>query len=148
MSTVKTTRSLWNHYRDETNNSLAADYNADPIANSECFKYKSCITGKTSNASQGNGENTKQGNTKTKKNLEIAVPLRYLSNFCRHLDVPLINYEVFLTLTWFENCVLFDITPQTARAGEGDNPARPAINAPANATFRLLHYQLKITKDF
>ena len=29
--------------------------------------------------------------------------------------MPLINCEVFLTLTWSENCVLTDITTQAAR---------------------------------
>ena len=53
------------------------------------FKYKSSITGKTSNANQENGKNTKQGNTKIKKNLEIVVPLKYLSNFWRTLDMLL-----------------------------------------------------------
>ena len=43
------------------------NYNADPITNSESFKYKSSITGKTSDENQENGENTKQGNSKTKK---------------------------------------------------------------------------------
>ena len=41
----KTTNSLWNFYRDEPNNLLAADYNADPITNFESFKYKTRITG-------------------------------------------------------------------------------------------------------
>ena len=44
--------------------------------------------------------------------------------------MPLINCEVPLTLTWSENCVLIDITTQTARAPQGDNPARPVIHAP------------------
>ena len=80
----KTTGSLWNYYRDEPNNPPLNDddpptinYNADPITNSESFKYKSSITGKTSNANQ----DTKRGNTKTKKYLDIVVPLKYLSNF-------------------------------------------------------------------
>ena len=51
----------------------------------------------------------------------------------------LINCEVFLTLTRFENCVLTDITTQSATAAQGDNPARPAINAPANATDTKLY---------
>ena len=51
--------------------------------------------------------------------------------------MPLINSEVSLTLTWFENCVLTDITTQTARAPQGDNPARPAIHAPTNVTFKI-----------
>ena len=66
---------MWNYYRDEANNPPAAYYNADPITNSESFKKKSSITGKISNANQENEENTEQGNTKTKKNLENVVPL-------------------------------------------------------------------------
>ena len=42
--------------------------------------------------------------------------------------MPLINCEVSLTLT---------ITTQTGRAAQGDNPARPAINALRNATFKV-----------
>ena len=70
----KTTGSLCNYYRDKPNNPPLNDddpptinYNADPITNSESFKYKSSITGKTSNANQG----TEQGNTKTKKILKL-----------------------------------------------------------------------------
>ena len=60
----KTTRSLWNYYRDEPNNLLLNNYNADLIPNSESFKYKSSITGKTSDANQENNKNTEQENTK------------------------------------------------------------------------------------
>ena len=48
----KTTESLWHYYRDEPNDP-PANYNADPITNSEFFKYKSSITGKTSNQDNG-----------------------------------------------------------------------------------------------
>ena len=152
----KTIGSLWNYYRDEPDNTPATDYNADPITNSESFKYKSSIAGKITNANQKDGENTEQENTKSKKNLEIVFQLKYLSNFSRTLDMPLINCEVVLTLTWSDNCVLTNITTEAARAAEGDNPARQAINAPTNATFQitdtklyqLLLYQLKMTKDF
>ena len=74
----KTTGSLWNYYRDEPNDPPLNDddpptinYNADPITNSESFKYKNSITGKTSNANQENGDNTEQNNTKTKKVLKL-----------------------------------------------------------------------------
>ena len=96
----QTRGSLWNYYRDEPNNFPAYNYNADPITNSESFKYKTSIIGKTLTANQQNGENTGQGNTNTKKILEIVVPLKYLSNFWRTLDIPLISCEVSLTLTW------------------------------------------------
>ena len=49
----KTAGSFWNYYRDEPNNPPLNDddpptvnYNADPVTNSESFKYKSSITGK------------------------------------------------------------------------------------------------------
>ena len=74
----KTTRSFWNYYRDEPNNPPLNDddpptinYNADPITNSESFKCKSSITGKTSNANEENDENTERGNTKAKKILKL-----------------------------------------------------------------------------
>ena len=37
---------------------------------------------------------------------EIIVPLKYISNFWRTFEVPLINCEVNLILTWSANCVL------------------------------------------
>ena len=72
---------MWNYCRDEPNNFPAGNYNVNPITNCESFKYKSSITGKTSNANQENGENTEQVNTKTKKILQIVVPLKHLSKF-------------------------------------------------------------------
>ena len=63
----KTTGSFWNYYRDEPNNP-PLNYNADPITNSESFKYKNSITAKTSNANN----NTEQGNKKTKKILKLS----------------------------------------------------------------------------
>ena len=40
------------------------------------------------------------------KDVEILVPLKYLSNFWRTLEMPLINCEVTLDLNWSENCVI------------------------------------------
>ena len=57
------------------------------IEDSESFKYKIKITGKTPN---NNNE----------KDVEIMVPVIYLSNFWRTLEMPLINCEVNLILTW------------------------------------------------
>ena len=45
-----------------------------------------------------------------KNKTEIAIPLKHLSNFWRSLDIPLINCEVELILTWTKNCVLADMT--------------------------------------
>ena len=97
----KTTGSFWNYYRGEPNNSPLNDgnpptvnYNADPKTSSESFKYKSGITGKTSNANNG----TERENRKTKSHLKIVVPLKYLTNFWKTLDNPLINCEISFTL--------------------------------------------------
>ena len=136
----KKTGRFWNYYRDEPNKPPLNDddpptihYNADTITNSESFKCKSSITGKTSNANN----NSEQENTKPKRNLEIVVPLKYLSNFWRSLDMLLINCEISLTLTWSKNCVLTDIKTQTAAAAQGDNAARETIDAPSNAKFKI-----------
>ena len=40
------------------------------------------------------------------KNVEIWVPLKYLSNVWRTLQIPLINCEISLILTWSESCAL------------------------------------------
>ena len=63
----KTSGSLWQYYKDDPN---------DNIADSESFKSKVKITEKTPN----NG---------IKKDVEIIVPLKYLSNFWRTLAIPL-----------------------------------------------------------
>ena len=74
---------MWNYHRDEPNNPPGVNYSADSRTNSASFKYERNITGKTSNANQENNENTDQGNTKTKKKLEIVVPLKDLGNLWR-----------------------------------------------------------------
>ena len=56
----------------------------------------------------------------------------------------MINYEVYFTLTLSENCVLTDVTTQATRAAQGGNPARPAINAPTNATFQITDTKLYV----
>ena len=75
---AKTSGSLWQYYRDEPNNNLA---------NSKSFKSNIKITGRT--PAGGN-----------EKDVEIMVPLKYLSNFWRTLEMPLVNCEVSLMLTW------------------------------------------------
>ena len=82
----ETSGTLWNYTRH---------ISTDPITNSGSFKCKTSITGKTAN-----DRNTKEA--------EFSVPLKYLSNFWKTLDIPLIDCEVSLTLTWSENCVKTD----------------------------------------
>ena len=71
----------------------------------------------------------------TEKEVEIVVSLKYLSIFCKTLDIPLINCEINLILTWSENCVI------TSKAtGDTDPDADPvvtAVNNSTNATFKV-----------
>ena len=115
----KTTGTLWNYYRDEPRDPLSS--------NSESLKYKTYITGNTYNTAEkitdndGNKvDNPNYDANKVGKNeTEIVTPLKYLINFCRILNVLLINCEVELILTWSKICILSDVT---VRDAEGDNP--------------------------
>ena len=81
---AKTSGSLWQYYRDESN---------DNLSDSELFKSKIKITEKTSAADN-------------ERDVEIIVPLKYLSNFWITLEIPLINCEVNLILSWSSTCVI------------------------------------------
>ena len=88
-----TSRSLWQFKRYE----VPAN-NADlAIKNSDSFKYKAALIGKTANRNDGKG---------FIKDAKKVVPLKYLSNFWRSLEMPLINCELFLELNWIEDCIL------------------------------------------
>ena len=73
---LKTSGSLWNYYRDEPNSGAeeGVDYS---IKNSKSFDYKTIYTGKL------------ESNNVEKDDVKVVVPLKYLSNFCRTLDMPL-----------------------------------------------------------
>ena len=97
--------SLYNYYRDELSDD-ADDNNFDNIkvVNSNTFKYKNKITGNTYNVDanvQGYDEN-KNG----KQEIELAIPLKYLGNFWRALNILLISCELSLELKWNKNCVI------------------------------------------
>ena len=90
---AKTTGRLWQYCKDipaRNNNDEIIDFGANNLTDSFNFKVK--FTGQTRN----NGT----------KDVEIMVPLKYLSNFWRTLEMPLINCEVNLILTWSSTCVL------------------------------------------
>ena len=85
------------------------------------------------------------------------MPLKYLSNFWRTLNIPLIYWEVPFDLTWSKDCVLTSKSYRVAIAAEGDNPAVERINNPTTATFKIkdcrlyvlvVFYQLKITINY
>ena len=55
--------------------------------------------------------------------------------------MPLINWEVSLTLSWSENCVL--ISKAHGEAVAGNNPVLE-INAPIGATFKITDTTLHV----
>ena len=87
----ETTGTLWNYYRDEPNSGINVGINYS-IKGSKSFDYKSNFM-----------EGGVMQNNLTKNDVKIVVPLKYLSNFWRSVTVPLINCEVELILSWFEN---------------------------------------------
>ena len=100
----KTSGSLWKYCKDippVNNNNEVVAFTEPNLTNS--FNFKAKIPGQT-------------GDDET-KNVEIMVPLKYLSNFLRTLDMPLINCEVNLILTWSSTCVIVstNIANQNAR---------------------------------
>ena len=93
----KTSESLFNYSRDEPKEDTIGDGDNTiniSIRNSESFDYKTKIVG-----SLAAGELEKD-------DIEIAIPLKYLGNFWRSLDIPLINCEITLILSWYKECVL------------------------------------------
>ena len=88
-----TSGSLWNSYRDEVKYSANEidnndnQINSNKTTTSKSFEYKTKIIGSTLNI----------------LDKEVIVQLKYVSNFWRFLDLPLINCEIELDLSWSEN---------------------------------------------
>ena len=99
------------------------------MTQSESFKSKIKITGKT----------PADGNT---KDVEILVPLKYLSNFWRTLEMPLINCEVELLLTWSKNCIISSATGETKFATTETKLYVPVVTLSTDDNAKLLQ-QLK-----
>ena len=79
-------------YQYKREDDAAADLTAD---NSSSLKYKISLLG-----------NPVVANNIARRNVKIVVPLKYLSNFFRSLEMPLINCKIKLNLTWKKECVL------------------------------------------
>ena len=86
---------------------------ADNLATntSSSFKYKVDLLG-----------NPAVANNVARRNVKVVVPLKYLSNFFRSLEMPLINYKIKLNLTWKKECVL-----STDAAAAAANPLNNAV---------------------
>ena len=104
----KTIGSLYNYYRDELGDDVD-DNNFDNIkvVNSNIFKYKNKITGNTYNVNADTqGYDVNKNGT---QEVELAIPLKYLGNFWRALNIPLTSCEVSLELKWEKNCIIISL---------------------------------------
>ena len=144
----KTSASFWNYYRDkltdETNDNNDPNKN---VINSKSFKYKTSITGSTYNApsritgADGNPVNNPNHdrNKRGTKEVETAVPLKHLGNFWSSLNIPLVNYEVSLTLIWSATCVITTMEKKILVVGQ---PNRGGC--PKNARFKITDCKLYV----
>ena len=73
-------------------NDAVADLTAD---NSSSLKYRISLLG-----------NPVVANNIARINVKVVIPLKYLSNFFRSLEMPLINCKFKLNLTWKRMCVI------------------------------------------
>ena len=131
--------SLYNYYRDELSDD-ADDNKFDNIkvVNSNTFKYKNKITGNAYNVDAGvDGYDV---NKNGKKEIELAIPLKYLGNFWRALNIPLISCEVSLELKWNKNCLTTSLEERQVDAG----PPVVRDNSPTGVTLAINDCKLYI----
>ena len=130
----KTSGSLFNYYRDEPKEHTAGvgNYAVNiSIRNSESFDYKTKIVGSLADGELG------------KDDVEIAIPLKYLGNFWRSLDIPLINCEITLILSWYKECVLIGKALRNAPDPQPNLPIA-AIESPTSARFEITDCKLYV----
>ena len=101
-----------NYYRDEPSSSIGANSITHSILNSKSFDYKASFM-----------ENGVTHDNLTKNDVKVVVPLKRLSNFWRHLDIPLINKS-------------------TREANYAAGPNVYEIDNPENATFKITDVKL------
>ena len=127
----KTIGSLYNYYRDELINDQNDNFSNINVINSSPFQYENKILDNTYNvnsthvAAGGGRENNPnyRANLYGTSNVILAIPLKYLGNSWRALNIPLISCEVYLELKWNKNCV---ITSQQIGVNlDGGNTAAP-----------------------
>ena len=87
-------------------------------------------------------ENGVTHNNLMKNDVKIVIPLKHLSNFWKNLNIPLINCEVELILTWFKNFVL--INKSTRDADYNADPIIYEIDIPENAIFHITDTKLYV----
>ena len=136
----KTIGSLYNYYRGELTNDNNNNFANRNVVNSNTFKYKNKIIGNTYNVDAGaDGYDANKNGTQT---IESAIPLKYLGNFWRALNMPLISCEVSLELKWNKNCVITSLKERKVDAG----PPVVRDGVPTGATLALNDCKLYIPR--
>ena len=143
----KTIGSLYNYYRDElSHNADDNNFGNIKVVNSNTFKYKNKIIGNTYDVDaripnpDGAGQidnpiyNVNKNDT---QEVELAIPLKYLGNFWRALNIPLISCEVSIELKWDKNCVITSLKQRDIGGGNRDN-------APTGATLSITDCKLYV----
>ena len=127
----KTIGSLYNYYRDELSNDNNNNFANRNVVNSNAFKYKNKIIGNTYNtAANADGYDANKEGT---QEIELPIPLKYLGNFWRALNMPLISCEVSLELKWNKNCIITSLKQRAI--DENDPPNRDG--GPTGATLAI-----------
>ena len=132
----KTIGSLYNYYRDELSddNNLNNFPNTN-VVNSNAFEYKNKIIVNTYDVAAGAAGH--YVNRVDKKEIELAIPLKYLGNFWRALNIPLISCEVSLELKWNKNCVITSLQQRQVDAGP---PAVNGTTTGATLAIKIVNY--------
>ena len=106
--------SLWQFKRNKQN-MIGAGNPADVTTNnSSSFKYKSSLLKDLDSRNVASNANPNIAVAhRLFTDAKIVVPLKYLSNFFRSLEIPLINYKIHLELSWSKNCVMSTIANTT-----------------------------------
>ena len=123
--------SLYQFKRDESPMNNTGNPSNVALHNSTFFKYKASLLRKATDA---------DGNDRSLKSTKIVVPLKYLSNFFRSLEMPLINCKIHLELNWNNDCVIYGA--DTYAGGDIDNDRETTFQIAQNCLFQLLLYQL------
>ena len=97
-----TSGSLWQFKRDESPVGDAGNLGSISTANSTSFKYKSSFFKPLTPDDNG-----------IFKDVKIATPLKYLSNFWRSLELPLINCKIHLESNWSKDFVMSNVARAT-----------------------------------
>ena len=102
------------------NNDQSNKINNNKAIASKSFEYKTKIIERTPDAN----------NT---LNAEVVAPLKYLNNFWRFLDLPLISCEIELDLSWSKECIISEISI---------TPAIPGNPPDANCHVPVVHLKM------